>query len=47
MYFEAMREIRLKSSLLQMGFDQSMDDSFNQFSQDQAADDADEEIEDF
>ncbi len=45
MYFEAMREIRLKSSLLQMGFDQAMDDSFGQFSQDQAVDDPDEEIE--
>jgi len=45
MYFEAMREIRLKSSLLQMGFDQAMDDSFSQFSQDQAVDDLDEDIE--
>ena len=45
MYFEAMREIRLKSSLLQMGFDQAMDDSFSQFSQDQAAEDLDEDIE--
>ena len=45
MYFEAMREIRLKSSLLQMGFDQAMDDSFSQFSQDQAVDDLDEDVE--
>ena len=44
-YFEAMREIRLKSSLLQMGFDQAMDDSFSQFSQGQAVDDLDEDIE--
>ena len=46
MYFEAMREIRLKSSLLQMGFDQAMDDSFSHFSQDQVADDPDEEGQD-
>jgi hypothetical protein len=45
MYFEAMREIRLKSSLLQMRFDQAMDDSFSQFSQDQAVDDLDDDIE--
>ncbi len=45
MYFEAMREIRLKSSLLQMGFDQAMDGSFSHFSQDQAVDDPDEDIE--
>ena len=45
MYFEAMREIRLKSSLLQMGFDQAMDDSFSQFSQDQAVDEEDEDVE--
>jgi len=45
MYFEAMREIRLKSSLLQMGFDRAMDDAFSQFSQDQAVDDPDEDIE--
>jgi hypothetical protein len=36
MYFEAMREIRLKRSFLQQGFDGAMEDSFNQFSQIQA-----------
>jgi hypothetical protein len=45
MYFEAMREIRLKSSLLQTGFDQAMDNSFSQFSQDQVVDDLDEDVE--
>jgi len=45
MYFEAMREIRLKSSPLQMGFNQAMEDCFNQFFGDQAADNLDEDIE--
>jgi hypothetical protein len=31
MYFEAMREIRLKRSFLQQGFDEAMEDCFNQF----------------
>jgi len=45
MYFEAMREIRLKSSSLQMGFNQAMEDCFNQFFGDQAEDNLDEDIE--
>ncbi|MCH6564427.1 MAG: DUF1631 domain-containing protein [Proteobacteria bacterium] len=45
MYFEAMREIRRKSSLLQIEFNQAMEDCFNQFCEDQAADDLDEDIE--
>jgi len=45
LYFEAMREIRRKSSLLQMGFNQAMEDCFNQFSGGQAVDDLDEDIE--
>jgi len=45
MYFGAMREIRRKSSLLQTGFNQAMEDCFNQFCEDQAVDDPDEDIE--
>ena len=45
MYFEAIREIRRKSSLLQMGFNQAMEDCFIQFCADQAVDDLDEDIE--
>jgi len=44
-YFEAMREIRRKSNLLQIEFNQAMEDCFNQFCEDQAADDLDEDIE--
>jgi hypothetical protein len=36
MYFEAMREIRLKRSILQQGFDEAMEACFNQFSQNQS-----------
>ncbi len=45
MYFEAMREIRRKSSLLQTGFDQAMEDCFSQFCESQAVEDLDEDIE--
>jgi hypothetical protein len=34
MYFEAMREIRIKRSLLQLGFDQSMESCFEELTQD-------------
>ncbi len=33
MYFEAMREIRLKRGFLQQGFDEAMEACFSQFSQ--------------
>ncbi len=37
LYFEAMREIRIKRSLIQLGFDQAMEASFAQLIQDSAS----------
>ncbi|MFV2030981.1 MAG: DUF1631 domain-containing protein [Gammaproteobacteria bacterium] len=45
MYFEAMREIRLKRGFLQQGFDQAMEDYFNQFSHNQATNELEEDPE--
>jgi len=43
MYFEAMREIRLKRSFLQQGFDQAMEDCFNRLFHNQSENNLDED----
>lgn len=45
MYFEAMREIRLKRQAIQLGFDQEMKQCFNLFSQNQSRSELDEDPE--